>query len=82
VVLPLGEGVVASTANKIVGFQRGPTAVAPKPPDLISIIQTLSSNILTNVENRVQSINQNVTQIVNKSLGEFQSDYRQRFESD
>jgi len=77
---PLGEGVVASAANKIVGFQRGAAAVAPRPPDLNSIIQTLSSNILTNVENRVQSINQNVTQIVNKSLGGFQSDYRQRLD--
>lgn len=75
---PLGEGVVASAANKIVGFQRGAAAVAARPPDLNSIIQTLSSNILNNVENRVQSINQNVTQIVNKTLGELGTDYKDR----
>ena len=76
---PLGTGVVASAANKIVGFQRGAAAgVAAKPPDLQSIIQTLSSNILTNVENRVQSINQNVTQLVNNNLKGFGDDYKSR----
>lgn len=75
---PLGRGIVASAANKIVGFQRGAGAVAAQPPDLNSIIQTLSSNILNNVENRVQSINQNVTQIVNKKVGELQTDHREK----
>lgn len=72
---PLGASVVSSAANKIVGFQRGATAVAAKPPDLASIIKTLSTNILNNVENRVQSINQNIQQFVqgnfNKQLGEY-----------
>jgi len=77
---PLGGGVVASAANKIVGFQRGASAVAARPPDLNSIIQTLSSNILNNVENRVQSINQNVTQIVNKKVGELQTDHKERLD--
>lgn len=77
---PLGGGVIASAANKIVGFQRGASAVAARPPDLNSIIQTLSSNILNNVENRVQSINQNVTQIVNKKVGELQTDHRERLD--
>jgi hypothetical protein len=77
---PLGQGVVASAANKIVGFQRGAAAVAPKPPDLNSIIQTLSSNILNNVENRVQSINQNVTQIVDKRIGKLERDYGERLD--
>jgi len=75
---PLGEGIVASAANKIVGFQRGAAGVVARPPDLNSIIQTLSSNILNNVETRVQSINQNVTKIVNKTLGGFQKDYGER----
>jgi lysozyme len=75
---PLGRGIVASAANKIVGFQRGAGAVSARPPDLNSIIQTLSSNILNNVENRVQSINQNVTQIVNKKVGELEKDYGER----
>jgi hypothetical protein len=75
---PLGSGVVASAANKIVGFQRGAGVVTPKPPDLNSIIQTLSSNILNNVENRVQSINQNVTQIVDTRIGKLEKDYGER----
>jgi len=75
---PLGSGVVASAANKIVGFQRGAAGVAARPPDLQSIIQTLSSNILNNVETRVQSINQNVTQLVNNNLKSLGDDYKSR----
>jgi hypothetical protein len=77
---PLGEGVVASAANKIVGFQRGAAGVAARPPDLNGIIQTLSTSILNNVENRVQSINQNVTQIVNKTIGGLEQDYKERLD--
>ena len=75
---PLGSSIVSSAANKIVGFQRGASSVAPRTPDLGSIIKTLSSNILTNVENRVQSINQNVNNIVNQSLRTFGQDYQDR----
>ena len=75
---PLGSSIVSSAANKIVGFQRGSAAVAPRPPDLGSIIKTLSSNILTNVENRVQSINQNVNNVINQSLKTFGQDYQDR----
>ena len=77
---PLGEGVVASAANKIVGFQRGATAVAARPPDLQGIIQTLSTNILNNVESRVQSINQNVTQLINSNLKGLGDDYKSRLD--
>lgn len=76
---PLGEGVLATAANKIVGFQRG-AAVAARPPDLGSIINTLSSNILTNVENRVQSINQNVTQIVENRFGMYDKELKDRLD--
>ena len=79
---PLGSGVVASAANKIVGFSRaGAAGVAAKPPDLQSIISTLSSNILNNVENRVTSINQNVTQVVQGKLKELEGEHRQRMQS-
>lgn len=78
--VPLGEGIVASAANKIVGFQRGAAGVAARPPDLNGIIQTLSTSILNNVENRVQSINQNVTQVVNKTIGDLQTDYKSRLD--
>jgi len=77
---PLGQGVVASAANKIVGFQRGAAAVAARPPDLNSIIQTLSSNILNNVENRVQSVNKNVTQIVNQKIDGLEKKYQDRLD--
>lgn len=72
---PLGSSVVSSAANKIVGFYRGAAGVAPQVPDLGSIIQTLSSNILNNVETKVQSINQNVTQIVGSRLDRLQKGF-------
>jgi len=75
---PLGESVLASAANKIIGFQRGAAGVAPKTPDFGSIISTLSSSVVSNVENRLQSINQNVTNIVNNKLSEVESNYRDR----
>ena len=75
---PLGSSILSSAANKIIGFQRGASSVAPRTSDLGSIIKTLSSNILTNVENRVQSINQNVNNIVNQSLKTFGQDYQNR----
>ena len=77
---PLGESIVSSAANKIVGFQRGASGVAARPPDLGSIISTLSSSILNNVENRVQSINQNVTQIVGDRLGFYDKELKQRLD--
>lgn len=78
---PLGSSIVASAANKIVGFQRGAAAVAPKAPDLGSIIKTLSTNILNNVENRVQSINNNVQQFVQKNFQTQLGEYRQKVAS-
>ena len=75
---PMGSSIVSSAANKIVGFQRGAASVAPRPPDLGSIIQTLSSNILNNVETKLQSINQNVSNTVNQTLKSFSKDYQDR----
>lgn len=72
----LGTSIVASAANKIVGFQRGAAAVAPKAPDLGSIINALSTSILSNVENKLQSVNQNIQQVIQNKflsqLGEYQ----------
>jgi len=75
---PLGTSVVTSAANKIVGFQRGAgAAVAPRVPDLGSIIQTLSSNILSNVENKFASANQTIQQVIQNNfagqLGQFRN---------
>ena len=47
---------------------------------LQGIIQTLSTSILNNVENKVQSINQNVTEVVNKTIGSLGKDYRERLD--
>lgn len=78
---PLGKGVVSSAANKIVQFSRNSTAgVAAKPPDLNSMISTLSTNIVSNVQNQVSSINQNVTQFVQQKLSEIQDNYRSRMD--
>lgn len=78
---PLGTSVVTSAANKIVGFQRGASAVAPRATDLGSIIKTLSSSILTNVENRVQSINQNVSQFVSQRVQKLGDSFQQRVQT-
>lgn len=78
---PLGTSVVSAAANKIVGFQRGAAAVAPRAPDLGSIIKTLSTNILNNVENRVQSINQNVQQIIQKNFQNQLGEYTDKLQS-
>ena len=75
---PLGESVLTSAANKIVGFQRGAAQVSARPPDLGSIINTLSSSIISNVENRLQSVNQNVVNIVNNKLQGIETDYAGR----
>jgi hypothetical protein len=76
---PLGQSILSSAANKIIGFERpGSAAVAPRVPDLGSIINTLSSSILNNVENRLQSVNQNVVNIVNNKLQTLESDYAGR----
>ena len=75
---PMGSSIVSSAANKIVGFQRGTSSVAPRTPDLGSIIKTLSSSILTNVENRIQSINKNVNNVVNQTLKSYGQDYQSK----
>ena len=78
---PLGQGVLANAANKIVGFTRGAAAVSPQVPDISSIIQTLSTSILNNVNNQVQSINQNISNFVNPVLSDLQSQYKDKMES-
>jgi len=77
---PLGTSVVASAANKIVGFQRGAAAVAPRVPDLGSIIQTLSSNILTNVENKFASANQVIQQVIQNNFLQQLGEYRNKIQ--
>ncbi len=75
---PLGSSIFSAAANKIVGFQRGAASVSPRVPDLGSIINTLSSNILNNVQNSLQSINQNITSIVNENLKSLGQDYQNK----
>lgn len=74
----LGQSIVSSAANKIVGFQRGAAAVAPKAPDLGSIINTLSTNILSNVENRLQNVNQTIQQIIQNNFRSQLDEYRNK----
>jgi hypothetical protein len=76
----LGTSIVASAANKIVGFQRGAAAVAPKAPDLGSIINTLSTNILSNVENKLQSVNQNIQQVIQNKFISQLGEYRNKIQ--
>jgi len=77
----LGRGIVSNAANKIVQFNRASVSgVAARPPDLGSMISTLSTNILNNVQNQVSSINNNVTQLVTQRLAEVRENYRSRLD--
>jgi hypothetical protein len=58
---PLGSSVVSNAANNIVGFQRA--SVRPAIPDINSIVSTISSNILNQVDNSIRS----ATNIINKN---------------
>jgi hypothetical protein len=58
---PLGSSVVSNAANKIVGFERA--AVKPVIPDINSIVNTISSNILNQVDNSIRS----ATNIINQN---------------
>ena len=58
---PLGSSVVSNAANKIVGFERA--AVKPVVPDINSIVNTISSNILNKVDNSIR----NATNIINQT---------------
>lgn len=51
---PLGSSVVSNAANNIVGFQKA--SVRPAAPDLSSIVSTISSNILNQVSNQIESV--------------------------
>jgi hypothetical protein len=48
----LGSGVVQSAANNIAGFKRaGTSAVAPRVPNIAALLQDISTNIISQVEN-------------------------------
>lgn len=48
----LGSGVVQSAANNISGFKRASTsAVSPKIPNIAALLQDISTNIISQVEN-------------------------------
>lgn len=59
---PIGESVVQSASNKIVGFQRA--EVRPISPDINSIISSITNNVLSNVDNSIKS----ATQIINSNV--------------
>ena len=72
----VGAGVLGSAANKIVNFQR--TGVQPSPVDISSIIKTISTGVVSNFNNQAQTINNSVTNIISKSIGNFSKDYQDR----
>lgn len=61
----LGSSVVSNAANKIVGFQRA--NVKPSVPAMGGIISAIST-----------SVNNNVTNVINKTLQGFTADYQRR----
>ena len=71
-----GAGVRGSAANKIVNFQR--TGVQPSPVDISSIVKSISTGVVNNFNNQAQTINNSVTNIISKSIGNFSKDYQDR----
>jgi hypothetical protein len=59
---PIGESVVQSASNKIVGFQRA--EVRPVSPSINSIISSITNNVLSTVDNSIK----NSTQIINNNV--------------
>lgn len=72
----VGAGVLGSAANKIVNFQRA--GVQPSPVDISSIVKSISTGVVNNFNNQAQTINSSVTNIINKSIGNFSKDYQDR----
>ena len=72
----VGAGVRGSAANKIVNFQR--TGVQPSPVDISSIVKSISTGVVSNFNNQAQTINNSVTNIISKSIGNFSKDYQDR----
>lgn len=72
----LGAGVLGSAANKIVNFQRA--GVQPSPVDISSIVKSISTGVVSNFNNQAQTINNSVTNIISKSIGNFSKDYQDR----
>ena len=72
----VGAGVLGSAANKIVKFQKA--GVQPSPVDISSIIKSISTGVVSNFNNQAQTINNSVTNIISKSIGNFSKDYQDR----
>lgn len=69
---PLGSSVVSNAANNIVGFQRA--AVKPAVPDINSIVNTISSNILNQVDNSIRSATNIINQTTETKLQKSRND--------
>ena len=72
----VGAGVLGSAANKIVKFQKA--GVQPSPVDISSIVKSISTGVVSNFNNQAQTINNSVTNIISKSIGNFSKDYQDR----
>lgn len=72
----LGDSVVASASNKIVGFQRN-AGVRPSIPDINSIISSISSNIVNNVSNSINTNSQVLNKTVDGKIENFKTEFLQ-----
>lgn len=70
---PLGDSIVSSAANKIIGFQRS-AAVRPVIPDVNSIISSISSNIVNNLDNTVNKSSDITKNIVENKIQNFKNE--------
>jgi hypothetical protein len=69
---PLGSSVVSSAANKIVGFSK--VGVSPVTPDISSILNDISTSIISNVDNSIKNTTNFVINDVDRKIGALRSE--------
>ena len=73
---PLGSSVVSSAANKIVGFSK--VGVSPVTPDISSILNDISTSIISNVDNSIKNTTNFVINDVDRKIGALRSEIYDR----
>jgi len=69
---PLGSSVISSAANKIVGFSK--MGVSPVTPDISSILNDISTSIISNVDNSIKNTTNFVINDVDKKINALRSE--------
>lgn len=73
---PLGSSMISSAANKIVGFSK--VGVSPVTPDISSILNDISTSIISNVDNSIKNTTNFVINDVDRKIGALRSEIYDR----